>query len=384
MNILIFSSDNDKASGAFRSMARMAYYLKTLDTNVYIVISRSGDGIELLDEYNIPYYMIRSYNWIIRTSKAKSLTQNTELKLKMVLNQFTIAKVCKLIKELKIDLVHVNTSWSYIGAVAAKKCSIPYVWHIREFLEEDQNVQFFDRCYAIKLLNSADKIICISQSIRDKYANLVDNRLLSVIYNGLEPSTYLGRKNVPFSQKKLNFLIVGTVCEQKGQWQLIDACSLLLKEGLKNFMVKVLGKGKDEYIAFLKNRCVELGLSEYVEFCGYRNNTEDYYKDADITFVCSKSEAFGRVTVEAMMSGSLVIGADAAATFELVEDKVTGLLYKSGNPSQLAATIKWALANKDETAQIARCGQKFMVDNMSALKNAKCVRELYCNILGFK
>lgn len=382
MNVLIFASDNDKASGAFRSMARMAYYLKTLGTNVYIVISRSGDGVELLDEYNVPYYMIRSSNWIIRVSEAKSFIKTAELKFKMALNLVAIAKACKLIKELKIDIIHVNTSWSYIGAIAAKKCLVPYVWHIREFLEEDQNVQFVDRNYALKLLNGADKIVCISQSIRDKYVNLVDNRLLDVIYNGLETSTYLGRKELPFSREKLNFLIVGTVCESKGQWQLIEACGLLLQEGFTDFTVKVLGKGKDEYVSSLKNRCDELGLNGYVEFCGYRNNTEDYYKVADITFVCSKAEAFGRVTVEAMMSGSLVIGADAAATLELIDDKVTGLLYKSGNFNDLAVTIKWTVCNKAEVMQIAQCGQKYMMDNMSALRNAECIRKLYCNILG--
>lgn len=382
MNVLIFSSDNDKASGAFRSMARMAYYLKILGTNVYIVISRSGDGVELLDEYNVPHYMIRSYNWIIRVSEAKSFTKTAELRLKMALNQVAIAKACRLIQELKIDLVHVNTSWSYIGAVAAKKCSLPYVWHIREFLEEDQNVQFFDRSYALKLLNGADKIVCISQSIRDKYAHLVNNRLLNVIYNGLETSTYSGRKELPFSREKLHFLIVGTVCESKGQWQLIEACGILLQEGFTDFTAKILGKGNEEYVSSLKDRCDELGLNGYVEFCGYRNNTEDYYKDADITFVCSKAEAFGRVTVEAMMSGSLVIGADAAATLELVDDRVTGLLYKSGDSSELAATIEWAVDNKEEATQMAQCGQKYMMANMSALRNAECVRELYCNILG--
>lgn len=340
-----------------------------------------GDGVELLKEYNVPYYMVRSYNWIIGVSESKSFVKTSELGLKMALNRVAISKACKLIKELKIDIVHINTSWAYIGAVAAKKCSVPYIWHIREFLEEDQNVQFFNRSYAIKLINGANKIICISRSIRDKYKSLVNNKLLQVIYNGLEPSTYSGRNKILFSQEKLNFLIVGTICEAKGQWQLIEACSILLKKGFIDFNVKVLGKGNEEYVFSLKNSCEKLGLDGYVEFCGYQNNTEDYYRNADITFVCSKAEAFGRVTVEAMMSGSLVIGADTAATMELIDNGLTGLLYKSGNPVRLAEKIEWVIDNKDKAIQIAGRGQKYMMDCMSASQNADSIYKLYCDIL---
>lgn len=382
MNVLITASDNDKASGAFRSMVRLAYYLRSeLGTNAYILLSRPGDGSELLDQYHIPYYMVRSYNWIMGISDSTSLVPNAKWRLKRRLNQIAIHKVCMLINELDIDIIHLNTTWTYIGAAAAQKCAKPYAWHIREFLEEDQNVRFADKKYAVNLLNHADKIICISKSIYNKYSTILDKRRMDVVYNGLEPSIYSGREKTPFMRETLEFLIVGTVCESKGQWLLIEACGKLLQRGFNNFHVRILGKGKREYIASLKEKAEEKGLEGQIEFCGYRDNTPDYYKNADITFVCSKSEAFGRVTVEAMMSGSLVIGADAAATLELIENKKTGLLYKSEDVNQLAEAIEWAVNNREQSIQIAQNGKKFMLDNGSAFHNAKNIHELYCNML---
>ena len=61
---------------------------------------------------------------------------------------------------------------------------------------------------------------------------------------------------------------------------------------------------------------------------------------SDIVLVCSKSEAFGRVTIEGMFSGRPVIGARSAATAELIKDGVNGLLYDPGNPGDLADKIK--------------------------------------------
>jgi glycosyltransferase involved in cell wall biosynthesis len=62
--------------------------------------------------------------------------------------------------------------------------------------------------------------------------------------------------------------------------------------------------------------------------------------DADVALMCSSSEAFGRVTVEAMKLGRPVIGADAAGTAELVRDGWNGLLYPAGDPAALAVCIE--------------------------------------------
>lgn len=54
-----------------------------------------------------------------------------------------------LMRSRDIDIVHINTSWTYVGALAAKKAKIPFIWHIREFLEEDQDRRIWKRKKAI-------------------------------------------------------------------------------------------------------------------------------------------------------------------------------------------------------------------------------------------
>lgn len=59
--------------------------------------------------------------------------------------------------------------------------------------------------------------------------------------------------------------------------------------------------------------------------------------------VCSSSEAFGRVTLESMLSGLPVIGADTAGTGELIINGMNGLLYKNKDENDLALKIHMLL-----------------------------------------
>ena len=98
--------------------------------------------------------------------------------------------------------------------------------------------------------------------------------------------------------------------------------------------------------------------------------------------MCSQSEAFGRVTVEAMMSGCLVIGANAGGTMELISDNVTGLLYTSGDYSDLAEKIKFALKYPEKMRVIAKHGQNKMLNEMTAQNNASRINEIYREIVS--
>jgi glycosyltransferase involved in cell wall biosynthesis len=56
--------------------------------------------------------------------------------------------------------------------------------------------------------------------------------------------------------------------------------------------------------------------------------------------MCSRGEPFGRVTVEAMKQGVPVVGAASGGTTEIIQDGVTGLLYRLGDAEDLAAKVE--------------------------------------------
>jgi glycosyltransferase involved in cell wall biosynthesis len=99
--------------------------------------------------------------------------------------------------------------------------------------------------------------------------------------------------------------------------------------------LQLLGGDDFNYQPYLENLARELGVLSILHFLGVQNPFP-YYAAAHVVLMCSRSEAFGRVTVEAMKMGRPVVGANAGATPELICDGHTGLLYRQGDPRDLA------------------------------------------------
>ena len=73
-----------------------------------------------------------------------------------------------------------------------------------------------------------------------------------------------------------------------------------------------------------------------------------------------KGENFGRVTVEAMAAGAVVLGTDAGGTPEIIEDGVTGFLYPPGEEGQqvLAERIAELASNDSLYGRLQSQGMK--------------------------
>jgi len=384
MKIFFFASDNNETSGAFLSMVKLCTVLKEVYKHkIIVVLPCIGEGTKLLQEAGIEFRVIKSYHWCV-TNKKNKLSTNVHMILKMLLNIKAQNNIKRMLEKERPDLVHLNTTYTYIGAKVAKQCHIPYVWHLREFLEEDQNVKIWNRRYGYRLIGQADKIIAISRSIYNKYIPFFSKEKLAIVYNGLDEIKFHKASHQIFQKDTLELAIVGTVHENKGQAQAIEACRLLKDEEDANFRLRIIGKGDKTYVDKLKSYVIDNNLERYVVFCGMQSKIEEIYRETDITLVCSRAEAFGRTTVEAMMAGTLVIGANNAGTSELIKNQETGVLYESGNCVDLKNKIKMVLENREEMIEVAKNGQKFMLQNMTANINAQNINTIYDEILKKK
>ena len=80
-------------------------------------------------------------------------------------------------------------------------------------------------------------------------------------------------------------------------------------------------------------------MFENVVIYGPRDDVHAFLGEYDILLMCSRSEAFGRVTVEAFLSNVNVIGASSGGTSEIMLDMKHGMTYEHGNHAQLASKI---------------------------------------------
>lgn len=69
-------------------------------------------------------------------------------------------------------------------------------------------------------------------------------------------------------------------------------------------------------------------------------------------------EAFGLVVVEAMAAGVPVVAAGHGAFVELVEDGVTGLLHRPGEPASLASCIRRIAGESDRNREMGQAARR--------------------------
>lgn len=380
--ILFISSDNNKVSGAFLCLVELCELLiNKYGLDVHVILPYYGNGKSLLDEKNIPNYLINSFGWGIELSRERDSKCLKEISDKKLVNDSAIQKIGEFIRINDVDIVHINSSYSYVGAIAALNENVPFVWHIRELLEEGQNNTMWDRKKGNELINRSNKVITISDSVNKKYSKFIDSNKLTIIYDGVYIEKFYNPQKRIFNDSIMRIIFVGNVAVYKGILDFAEACILLNDTNFNDFEVLIVGAGDDSVIEDVKRRFSDANMDSRVRFLGYQKDITPFLNESDIFCMCSKFEAFGRTTVEAMLAGNLVIGADTAGTKDLIDDGVNGILYEQGSSKDLCEKILSAVNNKSKSIEIADYGRQYMFENMSAERNADEIYSLYEEIL---
>lgn len=376
MRILFVSHISD-INGAPKSMVSLIMELKRYGVESYVVIPEHGKLEEVLKSLHIKYF-IANYkpNYYSLYCKRK-LYQRLMVEL---YNVKSILFISKIIRRLHIDIVHSNSFSVDVGAVAAFISRCPHVWHIREFMQEDYSLINNFMKKDIWLAKKSRQIISVSNAIRDKYKNEYGLTNIRTVYNGFNIEEYRNNKDNLFSNKTLNLLISGYICKGKGHKDALLACEKLLQSGCNNFVLYIAGNGDEFYITYLKDLISKTGLINNVRFIGFQNDMKMLRESIDVELVCSVAEAFGRVTIEAMLSDVLVIGADTGGTKELIQDGITGLLYQQSNYNDLAAKLKKVYINRDAYSSLVVNAKKYATENFSIARTASGVMKTYKRI----
>jgi glycosyltransferase involved in cell wall biosynthesis len=252
-----------------------------------------------------------------------------------------------LLKTVNSDLVVTNTIAVPAPAMAARLQRIPHLWYIHEFGEEDHGLKYAmgRRVSMLLMKHLSSRFIVNSQAVLQKYRDFFPEDRIDQLYYAVDfPFPAEGPSRSDGSPLKI--LLAGSKTEGKGQDDAIRASQILKSKGYR-FELILLGAALEPYGIYLKTLAKRLGLDDCVKFVDYTPNPFDHFAEADLVLICSRSEAFGRVTVEAMKLGKPVIGANRAGTLELIKDGYNGFLYECGNAVDLAGKIE-ALYNQRE------------------------------------
>ena len=358
MKICIFCHD------AYMSGATLALYdwVSCDKSNNYMIVLPHKNQDSLF--YNLENVKVISGNYfvIVKELKKTSFIHKIKKFLKLLYNfvfgKINRKKLKKIIRNWQTDIIISNSFVLLEGINVSIDLGIPHIWHIREFMKDDHQIEHYSN-RNIKKLTEKSNAIFISKAIENYYLKKYNFLSSKIIYDQVrEPSNQSIRKGY-FLNGIIKIMIAGILQENKGQLEAIKIAEQIKKEGY-DVRLDIYGEGYD-YDRLKKY--IENNKIDYIEFKGFCENLSEKRRQYDIGLVCSNNEAFGRVTIESMLAKNITIAANAGASNELIVNNKTGYLYSLGDIKGCSNLIIKIYNNQENVADIVENAYNFAKEN---------------------
>jgi len=271
----------------------------------------------------------------------------------------------KIIKNGNFDVIHAHHAFARMPLSAisiARELGVRSVLttHTVSFMPDYEylwkTVSYSYPLYRM-MISKADEIIAVSESARMFISYFTDVPVI-VIPNGVDTYKFrnidkrMARELLGFGDEPF-FLYVGRLVSKKGLFTLLLAFKSVLKE-VPEAKLRIAGKGKLKTV--LSSFAKALGIDKNVEFLGYvqDNLLNPLFSSADVFVLPSAfGESFGIVILEAMASGTPVIGTKVGGIEEILSNG-NGVLVPPSDPSALANAMISLINDADLQRKIVR------------------------------
>jgi glycosyltransferase involved in cell wall biosynthesis len=268
-----------------------------------------------------------------------------------------IRHVRDIVKKYSIDLINAQSSYDRYSSILARifyRLNTKVVHTRRQPPRSDGG--FIQRLFYIA---GTQKIVVISDMMKKIF---MEKRYpadhLEVIYNGAPTERYTAIDDRKVIALRNQFgiagddVVIGCISRIKKQEQLIHALKIINKP------YKVLFAGIEKNS--LDSLVEQLGISNEIIYAGYVDPLEvlNYYKLLTLNVLPSTTDGFGLVLIEAMACGVPVIGTDFGGISDVIQNEISGLLFKDGDYCGLANCIERCINDVHLRERLIKNGKK--------------------------
>lgn len=296
--------------------------------------------------------------------------------------QIAESQVCKLFVPLKslhvlrrllsnvVDMIHpkVFINFTYDLLPATPRCNgITKMYGIfhwsalgyeQSIIQRIKQKSFFYRYSSMALficktreihrcLHHLDNLIVLTQEGKKEALSFlpdIDGERIYVIPNFI-PFDRLNSNVSSLNNKTAIF--VGRLSVEKGCYRLLDIWERISIEN-PNWQLKIYGEGNEQ--AGME-RIIEQRKLANIHFCGFKENIDSIYRNADLLLCTSDSEGFGLVLIEAMYYGVIPFSFDCPVSpKELIGN--AGVLARCYNCQEYAQLVNDLIASPDRMKQL--------------------------------
>lgn len=298
----------------------------------------------------------------------------------------TLASLVKIIRDEKIDIVHLHGyGATNFGIPAALISRTPIVVH-EHFV--DPNMPFYQKFIDFVLTRFA----AVGVSNCDAVINfMVDQRhfkkqSLTTVYNGVPLDDFKRvdptvvekeRKRLGINPENSVVATIGRIDEQKGNCYFIEALSEVLPK-FPSLLALVVGDGP--LLEDLKHQSKELGIDNRVIFTGYHSDVKVIQSLLDLQVIPSVWEGTTLTVFEAMSVGVPLVSTSADGLKEVLEDGHNALLVPPRNAPALAKAMSALLSDKQKAQAMVAAATKD-VEKFEIQHTVSRLEEIYTDLL---
>lgn len=271
-----------------------------------------------------------------------------------------IDEFAEKVKQWGVELIYGNTILTFYAIEAAHKLNMASVWNPRESEPWQTRFDNFDpkiAARAFKCFQYPYKVVFVAKTTEAVYLQLNSHNNFMTIHNGLDRNRLYdtlkewprqrARQHLKISDDRIVILLLGTVCERKGQMDLLKALQQLDENCVRRIHCFIVGDRPTDYSKELHLAHSQLDALRHsrLTIVPETFDTALYFSAADIFLCTSRVESFPRVILEAMACKLPIITTPVFGISEQVRPGINALTYDPGNIGDLTKAVSQMVDN---------------------------------------
>ncbi len=285
-----------------------------------------------------------------------------------------VAKLTRLIKQRKPDIIHCTNQFVMLLAWAATRFVHPkpkLVVAIHSTQSIRKIIALYEQTVYRLIMKKVDCIlfVCFAQAEYWFRLHSEIRRKSIVVYNGVDTSVFspsCGAKTTTELRARLNVdesqAIVACVAglrAEKAHSVLLEAFSRLA--GQAHLVLAGDGPLREQ----LANHAHALGIQERTHFLGNVRDVRPILQIADLTVLPSTTEAFSIAMLESMSMQTPMVATNVGGLREAIVPHQTGYLIEAGDVDGLGMILAEALADKSKLKQMGVNARQLVLEKFS-------------------
>lgn len=301
-----------------------------------------------------------------------------------------VRRMVDLIKQENVQLVYSNTGAVVTGAIAARLCGIPNIYHIHEII---LSPRWLAKAIARMVLGLSDRVITVSGPVRSQLLRYerTGDPAVCVIHNGLDPAPFDEVEDVESVRSELGagpgdllYGVIGRIHPWKGQFYFLEAARRMADRCPVAKFVIIGGTfaGYERLLIELKERIGQLNMESRLKILPFRKDVPRLMRALDVFVLPSTSpDPLPTVVLEAMAARRPVVATAHGGALEMVVHEQTGFLAPYHDASAFADIMLLLADDRERRVEMGEAGRQRLELHFSRSHFQSDIRQMIADFL---